>query len=64
MKAKVYCFGHGWAFEYPSGQARYVGRWEEIWPIVDEWMRRVEINACLDDYRARMGTEAQTKGMA
>lgn len=64
MKSKVYCFGHGWALEYPSGKAVYVGRFAEIWPLFDAWVWPVQISACLDNYRVRMGTEAQTKGNA
>jgi hypothetical protein len=63
MKAKVYCFGHGWAIELP-GKTHYVGAWHEVWPLFDEVNAHIQITAWLDIYRARMGTEAQTKGMA
>mgnify|MGYP000907632941 CR=1 FL=1 len=63
MKAKVYCFGHGWACELP-GKIWYVGRFEDTWQLFDEWLGQMQIQHCLGIYRGRMGTEAQTRGMA
>lgn len=63
MKGRISCFGHGWACEVP-GKTFYVGSFPEAWAVFDEYVGQIAIAACLDVYRSRMGTEAQTRGMA
>jgi hypothetical protein len=43
---------------------RYVGSFSEVWPVFDEWCAQIQVAAWMDIYKQRMGTEAQTRGMA
>lgn len=65
VKVRVTSYGHGWEIVLPgSTHATYVGSFEEVWPVFDEFCAQVQVSAWLDIYRMRMGTEAQTRGMA
>jgi hypothetical protein len=62
VKARISCFGHGWACEVP-GTTFYVGSFSEAVEKLDEVIGQYQIGACIDVYRQRMG-QIQTVGNA
>lgn len=62
MKARIYCFGHGWALDIP-GTTLYFTAFSAAVKKMDEIIGQYQIDACLDVYQARMG-QIKTAGWA